>query len=393
MTRDKLPFLTSDAGARLLADLAHADLSDANTLALLTRLRQSYDADHAAAALTLARLRQRATAKFGDDAHKLFFTPAALEQASDPQVRHYRAAIADGKRALDVCCSLGTDSIALARAGASSVLGLDNDPLRIEMAKCNAAALDLPIDFRVQDVTQGVPASYDLIFYDPARRDAGGRRLHAVEAYQPPLSLVNTWQADMLAVKLSPAVDLAQLADYGGLTEFISVAGDLKEAVLWLGRAEPGTLATRIADGQVMHWRRDHTPNVGLSAPRGWLLEPDPALLRAGLVQDVAEALQGWLLDETIAYITTDAQPDSAWVRAWQIWDWLPFNLKQLRAYLRERDIGRVTVKKRGFPMSPDELQAKLKLKPKRADKRCTLVLTRHAGTPIVLVCADFVPE
>lgn len=392
MTPDDLHFLTSDAGTKLLADLAQADLAEAHTLGILTRLRKDYAPEQAAAALTLARLRQKAVPKFGDDAQKLFFTPAALEQASDPLVRRYRAQIAAKRRALDVCCSIGTDSLALARAGASAVLGLEFDAVRVAMAQHNAAALNLPAAFRQQDVTQGIPGGYDLIFYDPARRDARGKRIFDVEAYVPPLALVWGWQADVIAVKLAPGVDLSQLADYGGLVEFISVAGDLKEAVLWLGVGESGTKATLIApDGRVQHWQRDGMPDVVIAPPRRWLLEPDAAILRAGLVQDVAETLDATLLDETIAYISSDEKPQSAWVRAWEILDWMPFHLKKLRAYLRAHDVGKVTIKKRGFAMSPEELSARLKLKAGSASR--TLVLTRHAGQPIVLICADMVPS
>jgi hypothetical protein len=117
------------------------------------------------------------------------------------------------------------------------------------------------------------------------------------------------------------------------------------------------------------------------------LVEPDPALIRSGLVEDAAEAFDGHQLDETIAYITSEHQSESVWARVWQIHDWMPFQLKKLRAYLRERDVGRATVKKRGSPLSPEELIGKLKLK---GDNACTLVLTRLKGEPIVIICAEY---
>src|SRR5690606_32493900 len=173
-----------------------------------------------------------AEAKFGAAAGRMFFTAEALEQASDPQISRYRAQAAAGLRVVDAGCGIGADSLALARAG-GDVLGLDNDALRVALARLNAAALEVAVRFEVADVRDSLPDA-DFAFFGPARRDVQGRRLHHVEQYQPPLSIIHRWSVPRIAVKLSPGVDLAELAGYPGGVEFISVAGDLKEAVLWL---------------------------------------------------------------------------------------------------------------------------------------------------------------
>lgn len=382
-----LDFLTSPVGAALLAELATADLSEKAVLPLLTRLRQQYTPAQAGAAVQMARLRQRAQAKFGTDSARLFFTPDALEQASDPHIREYRSRGTNGLRVIDAGCGIGADSLALAAAGAD-VLGLDHDPLRVAMARLNAAALGQTARFDVADVRRSLPDA-DMIFFDPARRTADGDRIFDVDAYAPPLSTVRCWSAPQIMVKLSPGVNLDQLAAYSGTVEFISVNGDLKEALLHLGQGDvPARRATLLRDGAVYHWDESAAAvAVGLREPRGWLVEPDPALLRAGLVQAAAAAIDGGLLDETIAYITTDERPVSPWLRAWEILDWMPFNLKKLRAYLRARDVGPVTVKKRGHAMTPEALISRLKL---TGSQPRTLVLTRYAGRPVVLICADY---
>jgi SAM-dependent methyltransferase len=380
-------FLSSENGARLLQWLAAEDLSETNTLRLLTRLRRDVSPSQAGAALEMARLRLRAIDKFGDDAKRLFFTREALEQASDPWVRRYRSRVAQGQRVLDVCCGIGSDSLSMARAG-GEVLGLDIDPVRVAIARCNAAALALKAHFEVADVRTSVPNA-DIAFYDPARRDDEGRRIYDVERYEPPLSLIRGWKFPLIMVKLSPGVNLDQLAGYGGSVEFISVNGDLKEAVLWLGGDFTGVKATLLINEAEYHWQPATTPApTRLSEPRGWLVEPDPSLLRAGLVADAAAAFDGFQLDNTIAYFTTNTRPDSPWLRAWQILDWMPFHLKRLRAYLREHNVGNVTVKKRGIAIAPEELIARLKL---QGGQSRTLVLTRCAGKPIVLICADLI--
>jgi hypothetical protein len=154
---------------------------------------------------------------------------------------------------------------------------------------------------------------------------------------------------------------------------------------------ESGLRATLLTGDAVYHWQRDgHEPQAAIREPRGWLVEPDPALLRANLVQDVAVAYDGTMLDPTIAYFTTDEKPDSPWLRAWQILDWMPFHLKRLRAYLRERNVGVLTVKKRGSPIAPQQLINQLKL---TGEESRTLVLTRYDNQPVVLICADIIVD
>jgi SAM-dependent methyltransferase len=429
ITLRDIEFLVSSEGEALLERLAREDLSEANTLRLLTALRKDHAPEQAGAALEMARLRLKAVDKFGDDARRLFFTRDALEQASDPLVRAYRAQriinLTPGPspyngegsqnctdsdfqiinnnrsviRVVDAGCGIGADSLAFVGA---DVVGLDMDAVRVEIARYNVAALGLKnVHFEVADIREGLPDG-DVAFFDPARRDAQGKRIYDVEHYQPPLSIVRGWTHPLRVVKLSPGVDLAQVAAYGGAVEFISVAGDLKEAVLWLGAGWEGYRATLLDGENIYQWGNatppptpsaalpvygegeEYNTHVSISPPRGWLVEPDPAILRAGLVQDVAAALNGFMLDETIAYFTTDVQPDSAWVRAWHVLDWMPFNLKKLRAYLREHNVGNVTVKKRGSPLTPETLIPQLKLK---GGESRTLVLTRLQGEPIVMIC------
>ncbi|MEO8607783.1 MAG: class I SAM-dependent methyltransferase [Chloroflexota bacterium] len=429
ITLNDLEFLSSAMGEVLLERLSHEDLAEANTLRLLTVLRKDFAAEQAGAALEMARLRLKAVDKFGDDAWRLFFTRAALEQASDPLVRAYRAGeiltppprlrqplpvYREGEKnsglptendvqaikVLDAGCGIGADSLAFAALGAV-VLGLDMDIVRVEIARHNAAALGLKARFEVADIREGLPDA-EVAFFDPARRDDKGNRIYDVERYEPPLSLIRGWKHPLRVVKLSPGVDLAQVVDYGGGLEFISVAGDLKEAVLWLGGGWEGYRATLLVGENVYRWENATPPprlrqplpvyregekgsmSVLIAPPRGWLVEPDPAILRAGLVQDVTEKFNGFMLDETIAYFTTETKPDSPWGRAWRILDWMPFNLKQLRAYLREKNVGNVTVKKRGSPLTPETLIPQLKLK---GDESRTLVLTRLQGQPIVMIC------
>jgi SAM-dependent methyltransferase len=393
LTPDSLAFLTSPAGERLLADLAHQPLTDADTLAVMSALRKVYPSAQAAAAVEQTKLRRAAAEKFGADAAVMFFTRDALEQASHPAARRWRAAQLSG-HVVDAGCGIGADSLTYAQRGCD-VLGLDLDPLRVALAEHNAAALGLSdrARFAVHDTTTGLPGAPDWAFFDPARRDARGQRIHHVERYLPPLSTVRRWpNAQRVMVKLSPGVALDQISGYGGEVAFISVNGDLKEAVLVPSGAAQTHRAV-LCDGESVHewaWHALDAPAPLTPAPSGWLIEADPALIRAGLVQHAALAWGAAQIDETLAYLVADQPPMTPWARAWRILDAMPFNLKKLKAYLSAHGVGSVTVKKRGHAMTPDELMSALKLR--GGGESRTLVLTRLASQPYVLVCADYAP-
>jgi SAM-dependent methyltransferase len=399
-----LEFLTSRAGAALLERLHGEDLRDSNILRLITVLRKDYTADQARAALELAQVRIKAVEKFGDAAHKLYFTREAWEQASHPLVSRYRARNTADSHVVDICCGIGADALAFAEHGAH-VTGIDLDPMRVEMARVNSLVLGLHANFEGADARHyAIDAKTDLIYFDPGRRGSDGRRVYDVEAYEPPLSLIDGWGAKRIMVKVSPGVDLNQLAGYGGEVWFISVEGDLKEAVLNIEpqRTRPSLFGARmqtkkqelkavlITDEDCLEWNgKVGAEDERLSQPRNYLIEPDSSLIRAGLVKDAAARFDAYQLDDSTAYLTADDAPESAWVKAWRVIDWMPFNLKRLRSYLRERNVGNVTVKKRGTAVTPEALIPQLKLK---GDQARTLVLTRMNDAQIVMIC-DAMPE
>ncbi|NUQ04095.1 MAG: class I SAM-dependent methyltransferase, partial [Anaerolineae bacterium] len=313
-----------------------------------------------------------------------------------PAARAWRKRLlegASGTRLLDVCCGVGADALALAEGGAQ-VLGVDLDPARTAMAALNAAALGLPAHFETADA-RDLPLEWlrsaEVIFFDPARR-SGERRLHHVEAYEPPLSTVLAWKKAWIWVKLSPGVQIDQLGDYltgTACLDFISAEGELKEAVLHLNdpQAESGRRAVMSIDGALHVLETQPEAPTVLDAPRGWLVEPDPAVIRAGAVAQVAAAHGGALLDAEIAYFTCDLPPAAPYLRAWRIREVLPFGVKRLRSWLRAHNIGSVTVKKRGTAVTPEALIPQLKLD---GTASCTIVLTRSRGALVMLLCDDF---
>ena len=390
----QLRALATPAGAVALARAAEllADRTDAVTA--LSRLRAEVGTDLAGPAWGIARQRDRARASFGADADRLLFTGDTLEQAGRPVLADRRAGrlLAAGAEAVaDLGCAAGTDTMALARAGAR-VVAVDRDPVARELTRLNTDALGLPgVEVRDADVVDLVAAAADgrvagceAAVLDPARR-AGGRRQLDPDRWSPPWSTVTALLDRVPAgvVKVAPGLDHDRVPD-GVEAEWVSAGGSIVEALLWAtGVATTWRRATLLHDGRFSEVTADDDPGPADVGPvRGWLHEPDPALIRSGLMSLVADGAT--LVDPTIAYLTSDGPVASPWLSSYRITDVLPFNLKKLKAHLRARGVGRVVVKKRGSPIEPETLARQLR---GPGSGSAVVVVTRVAGAPTVLVC------
>lgn len=372
-------------GQRLLAETAATPITPQNHVQIASRLRRK--TEHAAAVLETAVLRQRAAAKFSRAA-QMYFSREGLEQASSEIVAAYRArrfARLGCRWVADLGCGVGGDAISL--AASAHVIGVDRDGLRLALARENARAYGRGARVHpVQaDLRQTPPLPVDACFFDPARRDAQGRRIYSVHDYRPPLSLIDAWRARMPAgVKISPGVDYAQTPPDAEL-EFISLKGAVKDGVLWFGDVRTGARrrATLLPGEHTLTDNDLPETAVPVTPPRAYLYEPDNAVIRAHLVEALAARLDASQIDHQIAYLTAERAQETPFARYWKVLDAFPFQLKRLRAYLRDRDVGRVTIKKRGSPLEPEELERRLRLS---GSEERVLFLTQGRGEPIVIV-------
>lgn len=376
--------LRSAAGRAVLDAIGRYD--DAATIRLAKTLRAAgHSADLIATALTQARLRERARARFGPDADRMLFTPEGLEQATRASVAAHRAArlAATGhRRVADLCSGIGGDTLALARAGCR-VEAFEIDPVTTAVAQANIEELGLAGRAHVTctDATTVDRSSFDAVVLDPSRR-TGGRRVFDPGAYRPPWRFVAETLAGPACVKVAPGIPHA-LIPAGVEAEWVSDNGEVKEAALWSGDLRTtDRRATVLPSGATVTGRGLEPPPV--REPGRWLYEPDGAVIRAHLVAEVAAGIGGALIDPRIAYLTAEARVATPFATAYEITDVLPFSLKALRALLRARDVGIVTVKKRGSPIDPETLRRQLRLS---GSVHAVVVLTRVGNAPKALVC------
>jgi hypothetical protein len=383
---DLLDRLLSAEGRALLDGLPAGPLGPDDALAVGTRLRGRHPAELVAAALAQHELRARAAAKFAL-APRMWFTREGLEQASaEPLARHRAGRYAGFARVADLCCGIGGDLCALAPG--REALAVDLDPTHARMARENA---------RLHGAGEVAAACADVrglrlpgslgVFVDPARR-AGGRRLPAGES-RPSLA----WclgLADRVAgvgIKAAPGLPLDQVPA-GWEVELLADRRELKEAVLWSPALATTTRRATVFPGP--HTLADRPRSTGAPVPcrppGAFLLDPSPAVTRAGLVEELARDLGAWKLDPRIAFLSADRPLRTPFGRLLGVDASLPWNLKRLRGVLRERGVGAVEVRKRGSAVDVAELTTRLRL---GGDARAVVVLTRVADRPWALVCTE----
>lgn len=391
MDLETFEWLLTGDGQRLLARAAHSYADhQGDPVAAASSLRSvgGAGAERSAAALTQVQLRVRAVPKLGEDALRMYFTPDGLEQATRTRVAEHRAArlvAADVRTVIDLGCGIGGDLVAFSRAGLTAA-GVDLDPVRVAVARANLAALGLPGAVQVADLTAVDVSGFGAAFADPARRSGRGRVFDA-EGWAPPWSIVAGLLHGRSVVKLAPGIPHALVPD-DVEAEWVSDHGEVKEAALWSSYlATCRRRATVIGTGGLATLTEEDDPYDGSPRPvrdlGAYLYEPDGAVIRAGLVTAVAGGVQGGLLDAHIAYVTSDMGFRSPFARAFRIVEELPYREKQLKAALRSRGIGSLTIKKRGVQVSPETLRQRLAL---RGDETATLVLTRRAGTGVAML-------
>lgn len=386
--------LTSAPGRALIAQLTPWD--EAEILPRLSRLRSDPQwaghPDVIAAAATQARLRTRAGARFPGPAR--WWTPAGLEQATRPALarRHTERMLAAGIRVVhDLGCGAGSDALAFAAAGIS-VRAVDLDSAALAALATTAADLGVadlihPITADIRQYVAALhPDGREALFLDPARRDAAGARKLRPHNWSPPWHLVCELGAAFgtVGAKVAPGIPHEQLPAAAD-TQWISQDGDLLEAsVWWPGLGGSGIREALVLRGPELVARIDDRQGVP-TAPVGpvgnWLVEPDPGVIRSGLVSVLAAQLGGWLLDPNIAYITGSGQPPlTPLADTYAVDCEVPVARKALRKWLTAAGFSNVVIKKRGLELDPVELRRWLRL---RGDgPEATLVLTRTATGP-----------
>ncbi|MBO9577520.1 MAG: SAM-dependent methyltransferase [Microbacteriaceae bacterium] len=404
MNAPDLDLLLRTGTLRLVDELGAIRTTDEATAALLRLRKDGIAPELAATALTQARLRTRAVAKFGEFAARMLFTEEGLQQATRLGVaaRHAdRYRDAGLSRVADLGCGIGGDALAFAGLGLA-VRAIDRDPVAAAIAAYNLAA------FPDASVAVGAAEDVDLagvdaVWLDPARR--GLPRGSTPDSRRPARLDPADWSpsldfafglADRLptGVKLGPGLD-HELLPRDREAQWVSDGGEVVELVVWSGAlARPGVGRAALvigAGGAAELTAAGDSEDVAAGELGEYLVEPDGAVIRARLIGDLARSLDpaARMLHETIAWVTLDTEPRTPFGQSFRVLDVLPLDTKAVRRALLARDAGAAEIKKRGVDIEPAEFRRRLKLP--GGGRQLTVILTR-LGARRRAILAERVP-
>ena len=376
MTLDEFAILASGSYKSLLQDNLH---QDPGQFALSLKEKNFSPSVLATQLKYLQKSKSKLPTFFKNNC---LFLPKAYEQASSEASAQNRGYT--GKACLDLTCGMGVDSLYFSR-DFDQVDALEPDPLLFKITQHNFRLMGIPnislFESRAEDFIQELTRdSYDLIYIDPDRRSAAGKRLIRLDECSP--NVVQLYPdllkiSPKVLVKASPMLDLTEarrmFPTLGKLT-IVSIKNEIKEILLELGRGENEGPTTEI---QILHSDKAEKFSFNLpisssdmekrlGSPEGrFLYEPDVAFYKA---RKTRELFQHYFPDlpgamnhqEGYFFSNTLLDPSTFPGRVFECIEEVSPQISKLKKYLKQQAIRQIHVSRRHFPETPVKIARKL---------------------------------
>ena len=319
--------------------------------------------------LSLRKIQSKNSLKFFN-VEKLLITERSSQQASSSVIAQYHGDLfSKFKTVADLCCGSGIDLISLSK-NKVLVYAVDLDKTVLLTAEFNTQLFSsrkiIFQNIKAEDFSEQVEA----IFIDPDRRMKGNRFINA-EDLSPNLESILELQKKYknLAIKFSPAMNYDRLKLPENHTfEFVSESGNLKEILLCFGNLTTKNVkrkAVLLPEKKILCNKENLL--LSISEIKQYLFEPDPAIIRAHLLKEIAQIIGFQLFDSHLALLTGDYSAFSVYGKFFKVITYFNFNIKKLKKYLKGNAIGKLTIKTRGYSESVESFRKKLKLKGKNS--------------------------
>ena len=364
--------------------------STGKELGLQERLRAIYHPALVRAAFILLDGREKARSLLSNS-DELWLTPVSLQQSTAWQVAQHKATrFPDGVEVVDICSGIGVDAAALLSRG--PVNSVDIDPaMSLRCAWNNEIwsrqSAGTPFELRQQTIdAHQLELSGKLIHADLDRRVGRDRPATRLEQYCPNLDWMQmvTTTAAGGAIKLGPASNFMQKFP-GCEIELISLNGECREATVWFGElaGDHDFRATLLPSGESIS-----VATLSAFCPQSpdvleYIFDPDPAVVRSGLLDAVGEMHNLQRLDKADEYLTGSEIPATGFVSGFQVEAVLANNLREVNRYLQAKPSRDYEIKCRHLSVDAAAIQKKL---PRGENPARVLLFIRLAGKAKVVI-------
>lgn len=311
-----------------------------------------------------------------------------MEQCSSEQTARYKAKIVNGKsvngKFADLTGGFGVDFYWMSQSFLDCYYIEQNEKL-CAISSENFRTLGLECSVCCCDAVTYLTRMphVDLIYMDPARRNVHGGRTYDIEDCTPnviellPLLME---KANHVMLKLSPMLDWRKaISDlrYVHEVHIVSVDNECKELLLLLDKDATDNLRVAcVNDDECFEffpsWGKtiSHFEQDGLSlaekrpfsgSETAFLYEPNASIMKAGCFKEVAERYAVRQVAENSHLFLSSVEIEDFPGRRFQISSISSMNKQELRTALKDTERANFSV--RNFPLSPDQLRKKLKLK------------------------------
>lgn len=401
-----ISWLRSPEGQRVI--LIAREFSD--PLLAIPTLRKQFSEispDLISQAFSQAQLQHRLESRWGTSAADLLLTDDGISQATRPEVARFRAdfiAQKFGKNAhvLDLTCGLGFDSQEFARHGLR-VTAVEIDSEITEYASHNLNPFDVCV--HCADATDfEIPNDVDVVFVDPARRDPNAakdskgntKRIFDPSQWSPSWETINEIaKTHPVIAKVAPGIDKADLLDWDA--RWISSDGDLVEC--FLSSSGTGIRSAVLLDSKNdLQFEVSGDVQTATAQLGDFLVIPDPALIRASALDAVAKLCNGGLVNEHIAWLTSDdadavsklSNQSPSLASVLRIESHFKFSEKQLVAKSKDFELSGVTVMTRGMQLDVEVIR-KLAVKASSSgNQELVIAIYRDDAGPQALLCRRY---
>lgn len=304
----------------------------------------------------------------------------SMEQCSSEQTARYKAGIAGkGELFVDLTAGFGVDTAFIAE-GFQRVVSVERQERLCQIAAENHKRLGL----KQIEVICGDGIAYlhqmshaDLLFMDPARRDAYGGRTYDISDCEPNVQeLIGemTEKADRVMLKLSPMLDWRKAVEdlqsrkvspvFVNEVHILSVANECKELLLIVSRDEKPLHVYCVNNDDVFDYLAGQLRQPLICSRIAlpcFLYEPNASLMKAGCFGEISERYQLAQLDDNSHLFVADREIPDFPGRCFVVEQMTSMNKREMKQALA--GITKANIAVRNFPLSVADLRKRLNIK------------------------------